>query len=132
MISALGHFPRLRSDSNLSHSSLSRSRSSAHTTSAGMTPVTYQALGRAIPILTRIVVSADACDTMCAKRVYKTALLQEQVIRRIMPEQSAQSNPDVVDCFVQVADQFKEIAATPADFIDTDTTPQPERADHRS
>ena len=73
-----------------------------------------------IPISARIMSVADAYDAMCTERVYKPALPEEQVIGRIMLERGGQFDPDVVDCFVQVAERFGRVATSLADGVDAD------------
>ena len=84
-----------------------------------------QRLGHDIPISARIMAVADAYDAMSTERVYKPAMPQEQVIGRIMLERGAHFDPDVVDCFIQVAERFGELAESMADPVENALLPPP-------
>ena len=59
--------------------------------------------GDAIPILSRIVLVADAFDAMTSKRAYQPALPVDFAIHEIRKNAGTQFDPDVVDIFLELA-----------------------------
>jgi HD-GYP domain-containing protein (c-di-GMP phosphodiesterase class II) len=68
--------------------------------------------GSAIPILSRIVLVADAFDAMTSTRAYQAALPVEFAVNEIRRHASAQFDPSVVEIFLQLA----EINALPLEL----------------
>jgi HD-GYP domain-containing protein (c-di-GMP phosphodiesterase class II) len=66
--------------------------------------------GEEIPLAARIVAIADVYDALASRRVYKEAYPHEQCVEIIRRESGQQFDPDVVDVFLAISDQFREIA----------------------
>ena len=71
-----------------------------------------------IPVSARIMALADAYDAMRSERVYKPALPREQVVGRIVLERGKQFDPDVVDCFIEIEEQFHRVSVEMADPLE--------------
>jgi len=71
--------------------------------------------GDAIPISGRLMAVADVYDAMRSRRVYKPALPHDQATTFIIEGKGSHFDPDVVDAFAVIADQFREIADRYAD-----------------
>jgi HD-GYP domain-containing protein (c-di-GMP phosphodiesterase class II) len=71
--------------------------------------------GNAIPISARLMAVADVYDALRSQRVYKAAMPHEQATAVIIEGRGRHFDPDMVDAFRVVADQFKEIAARYSD-----------------
>lgn len=57
-----------------------------------------------IPIGARIVAVIDAFDAMTSHRPYRSGLSYDEAIRRLLAGRQEQFDPDVVDCFIERAD----------------------------
>ena len=66
--------------------------------------------GDAIPVSARLMAIADVYDALISKRVYKPAFPHSQAIDLIREGRGEHFDPDMVDAFVQVADQFHVVA----------------------
>lgn len=73
--------------------------------------------GTAIPLSARLMAIADVYDALISRRVYKPAFPHPQVVGIIAEERGKQFDPDMVDAFLRVADQFENIALS---YLDTD------------
>jgi HD-GYP domain-containing protein (c-di-GMP phosphodiesterase class II) len=71
--------------------------------------------GLAIPISARLMAVADVYDALTSQRVYKAAIPHEQAIAVIVEGSGRHFDPDVVDAFAGIADQFKIISARYSD-----------------
>jgi len=71
--------------------------------------------GDAIPIPARLMALADVYDALISRRVYKDALPHEEAARIITEGRDKHFDPDIVDAFVAIEDEFKAIAARFAD-----------------
>jgi putative two-component system response regulator len=71
--------------------------------------------GQAIPISARLMAVADVYDALTTRRVYKDAMPHEQAVAIITEGRGKHFDPDMVDGFVEIADQFREIAARYSD-----------------
>lgn len=60
--------------------------------------------GNGIPILSRIVLVADAFDAMTSKRAYQPALPPDFAVHEIRKNAGTQFDPAVVDVFLELAD----------------------------
>jgi len=67
--------------------------------------------GALIPIPARLMAVADVYDALISKRVYKPAFSHERAIEIIREGRGTQFDPDIVDAFLEVTDDFKQIAA---------------------
>jgi HD-GYP domain-containing protein (c-di-GMP phosphodiesterase class II) len=70
--------------------------------------------GEAIPILSRIVLVADAFDAMTSTRSYQPALPVDFAISEIIKNAGTQFDPNVVDIFIELAKVDRLPLATPA------------------
>ncbi|MCW5627015.1 MAG: HD domain-containing protein, partial [Burkholderiales bacterium] len=66
--------------------------------------------GHAIPVSARLMAVADVYDALVSKRVYKSTIPHPEAVKLIEAGGGRQFDPDVVDAFVEVADQFAKIA----------------------
>jgi putative two-component system response regulator len=53
---------------------------------------------------------ADTYDALTSKRVYKSQLSHEEAVRIIIEEKGSQFDPNVVDAFLAVKEDFRQIA----------------------
>jgi putative two-component system response regulator len=65
----------------------------------------------AIPLPGRLMAVADAYDAIISPRVYKPALTHEEAVRAMSEKRGTYFDPDVVDAFLEVHEEFREIAA---------------------
>ncbi len=66
--------------------------------------------GEAIPVAARVMSVADVYDALISKRVYKEAFSHSMSVEIIRAESGRQFDPDVVGCFLDLADEFRAIA----------------------
>jgi putative two-component system response regulator len=66
--------------------------------------------GNAIPISGRLMAVADVYDALRSVRVYKPAFPHDQTIAIILEGSGTHFDPDVVDAFAAISDQFSTIA----------------------
>ena len=71
--------------------------------------------GYNIPISARLMAVADTYDTLVSRRLYKPALPHEQVVAQIREGRGVLFDPDIVDAFLDIADEIQVIAARFAD-----------------
>ena len=74
--------------------------------------------GDQIPISARLMALADVYDALISRRVYKEGMPHDQVAAIIREGRGSHFDPDVVDAFLAVQDQFQAIAAR---FADSDS-----------
>jgi len=74
--------------------------------------------GEQIPWPGRIMAIADAYDAMISRRVYKEPIPHEKAVSIIIAGRGILFDPDVVDAFITVADQWWRIACDLADEDD--------------
>lgn len=65
--------------------------------------------GEEIPLAARIVAIADVYDALSNKRVYKEAISHEQCVQIICEGKGKHFDPEIVNVFVKIERQFKEI-----------------------
>jgi putative two-component system response regulator len=58
---------------------------------------------------------ADAYDALVSQRVYKPPLTHEEAIRIIVKDKGTHFDPDIVDAFLTVSEEFRNIARKYAD-----------------
>lgn len=66
--------------------------------------------GEAIPICGRLMALADVFDALINRRVYKESMDYEEAVSIISQESGKHFDPDVVDAFLNLQDQFRQIA----------------------
>jgi response regulator RpfG family c-di-GMP phosphodiesterase len=66
--------------------------------------------GEEIPLSARIVAIADAYDAMASKRIYKEAYTHEKCVEIICEESGKQFDPVLVEVFLKLESEFREIA----------------------
>jgi adenylate cyclase len=64
-----------------------------------------------IPLPGRLMAVADAYDAIISPRVYKPALTHEEAVRIMSEKRGTNFDPDVVDAFLEVNEEFRGIAA---------------------
>jgi putative two-component system response regulator len=74
--------------------------------------------GEAIPLSARLMALADVYDALISRRVYKKAFTHEQAIGIIMEGRGKHFDPDIVDGFLCITDEFRSIASQHADGED--------------
>ncbi|TWU14954.1 Cyclic di-GMP phosphodiesterase response regulator RpfG [Symmachiella macrocystis] len=74
-------------------------------------------IGNEIPIAARIVAIADVYDALATRRVYKPDLPHIACVGFIERGRGTQFDPDLVDAFLEVEQQFRRIAEQYSDFI---------------
>lgn len=67
--------------------------------------------GAAIPVSARLMAVADVYDALTTHRVYKDAMSHEEAVTTILDGRGRHFDPDVVDAFGAIHEQFREIAA---------------------
>ena len=71
--------------------------------------------GEQIPLSARLMAVADVYDALISRRIYKPALPHEQAVAMIREGRDQHFDPDIVDAFLECAEQFRTIAARFAD-----------------
>lgn len=71
--------------------------------------------GDDIPISARLMAVADVYDALISRRVYKAGMPHEKAVQIISEGKATHFDPDMVDAFIELQDEFKLIAATYAD-----------------
>ncbi|WP_305722160.1 HD-GYP domain-containing protein [Bradyrhizobium sp.] len=71
--------------------------------------------GSRIPISARLMAVADVYDALTTRRVYKDAMGHDEAIAIIMEGRGKHFDPDVVDAFAAITEEFRGIAGRYAD-----------------
>ena len=71
--------------------------------------------GDRIPVSARLMAIADVYDALISRRVYKPALTSEEAVLILRHGRGKHFDPDMLDAFLEIADEFAEIAARYAD-----------------
>ncbi len=71
--------------------------------------------GEQIPLAARIVAVADVYDALSTKRVYKEAFPHERCVQTIREEAGRQFDPALVEVFLAIHEDFRDIAERRAD-----------------
>ena len=66
--------------------------------------------GEAIPISARLMALADVYDALISRRIYKEALPHEEAVQIIKAGKGKHFDPDIVEAFLSLADDFNAIA----------------------
>lgn len=72
--------------------------------------------GGRIPISGRLMALADVYDALISKRVYKPPFPHEKAVGIIEEGRGTHFDPELVDCFLGMAEEFRQIAIRYADF----------------
>jgi putative two-component system response regulator len=71
--------------------------------------------GDAIPLAARLMALADVYDALTCRRVYKDAMAEDEVRRILYEGRGRHFDPEVVDAFLAVEDEFRTIRQRYAD-----------------
>ncbi len=74
--------------------------------------------GDAIPISGRLMALADVYDALISKRVYKPPFSHAVSVEIIKKGRGTHFDPDLVDAFLEIHEQFRDIALKFADFLE--------------
>jgi putative two-component system response regulator len=89
--------------------------------------------GEEIPLAARIVAIADVYDALSVRRVYKDPYPHEVCVEKIRKDAGKHFDKDIVDVFLSIHEQFREISVRFAVIEgEIDTKVEPPRGDARS
>ncbi|MFG1245164.1 response regulator [Xanthobacter flavus] len=71
--------------------------------------------GEAIPVLARLMAVADVYDALISRRVYKPPFSREKAAGIIREGRGQHFDPDIVDAFIEIEEEFNDIAERFAD-----------------
>lgn len=71
--------------------------------------------GSQIPVSARLVAIADVYDALISNKVYKDGVPHDKAVQVIFGERGGHFDPDMVDAFIEVQDEFAAIASRFAD-----------------
>lgn len=71
--------------------------------------------GNDIPLSARLMAIADVYDALISKRVYKEAFTHEKAVEFMVEGREKHFDPTLLDTFVNIQEEFREIATTYAD-----------------
>jgi putative two-component system response regulator len=74
--------------------------------------------GTAIPVSARLMTLVDVYDALISRRVYKTPFTHAESVRIIEGGRGTMFDPDIVDAFLEIQEEFRSIALKFADFDD--------------
>ena len=66
--------------------------------------------GEDIPISARLMAVADVYDALISKRVYKPSFTHDDAVQIILDGKGTHFDPDMVEAFERVVDQFQAVA----------------------
>jgi putative two-component system response regulator len=66
--------------------------------------------GDDIPISGRLMAVADVYDALICRRIYKEGMPHDKAVEIILQSKGTHFDPDMVDAFIDIADEFNEIA----------------------
>lgn len=66
--------------------------------------------GDGIPVSARLMALADVYDALISRRVYKPAMSHEQAVEIILAGRANHFDPDMVDTFIKIQEEFRAIA----------------------
>ena len=72
-------------------------------------------VGTQIPVSARLLALADVYDALISDRVYKAGIPHDKAVGIIFQERGSHFDPDMVDVFMEVQDEFNAIAQRFAD-----------------
>ena len=68
-----------------------------------------------IPVAARLMAIADAYDALTSRRVYREGVPHDLAVQQIFQERASHFDPDMVDAFIEIQDEFQAIAQRYAD-----------------
>ena len=71
--------------------------------------------GESIPLSARLMALADVYDALISRRVYKDGMSHEKAVDIIVTGRAAHFDPDIVDAFLELQEEFQAVAARYAD-----------------
>ena len=71
--------------------------------------------GDRIPVSARLMAVADVYDALISRRVYKEGMPHEKAVDIIKASKGTHFDPDMVEAFIDLQDEFRAIAARFAD-----------------
>ena len=74
--------------------------------------------GEAIPLSARLMAVADVYDALISDRVYKKGMTHDEAVAIMREGRGAHFDPDILDAFLSMQDEFRAIAARYADSVD--------------
>ena len=84
-------------------------------------------IGDAIPISARLMALADVYDALISHRVYKKGMSHTQAADIIVQGRGSHFDPDVVDSFLEIQEEFRSIAQR---YADAEIAPQASASPH--
>jgi putative two-component system response regulator len=72
-------------------------------------------VGEVIPMSARLMAVADVYDALISTRIYKEGLPHDRAVQVIFQGRGSHFDPDMVDAFIEIQDEFAAIAAQFAD-----------------
>ncbi len=71
--------------------------------------------GDAIPISARLMAVADVYDALISRRIYKEGMPHDKAAAIVLEGKGSAFDPDIVEAFIAIQDEFREIAERYAD-----------------
>jgi putative two-component system response regulator len=71
--------------------------------------------GDGIPIAARLMAVADVYDALISRRVYKEGMPHEKAAKILIEGRGSHFDPDMIDAFIEIQDEFRAIAKRFAD-----------------
>jgi adenylate cyclase len=81
--------------------------------------------GEAIPVAGRMVALVDVYDALSSARVYKGALPHDEVVQALVAGRGVHFDPDMVDAFLEIKEDWRRIAIDFADEHEDPAAPEP-------
>ena len=71
--------------------------------------------GEKIPLSARLMAVADVYDALVSTKVYKDGISHDKAVEVIVAERGMHFDPDLIDAFVEIREEFELIARRDAD-----------------
>lgn len=71
--------------------------------------------GDGIPLSARLMAVADVYDALISRRVYKSGMSHEAAVAIMVEGRGSHFDPDILDAFLEIQDEFRQIALKHAD-----------------